>query len=77
MFLDYISPLPRSSTESLRRFSTESSKSGEEPNKTEEKTVLKAPETKKAAEVEEISKPMKKSDSLRSVVLEHWIPNVA
>merc|ERR1719278_2319332 len=49
----------RSSTESLRRFSTESSKSGEEPNKTEEKTVLKAPETKKTASVEEIPKPVK------------------
>merc|ERR1719367_2157534 len=46
----------RSSTESLRRFSTESSKSGEEPNKSEEKPVHKAPETKKAEEAEKPSK---------------------
>jgi hypothetical protein len=65
----------RSSTESLRRFSTESSKSGEEPNKTEDKTVLKAPETKKAAEVEEISKPMKSQTDETSANLETPAPS--
>merc|ERR1719370_1298839 len=60
----------RSSTESLRRFSTESSKSGEEPNKTEEKTVLKAPETKKTAAVEEIPKPVKSQTEETSANLE-------
>ena len=54
----------------MRRFSTESSKSGEEPNKTEEKTGVKLPEAKKAVDVKEISEPMKSQTEETSANLE-------